>query len=411
MLERVKKSGINQVVISLSFARMADAMGNTILVVVIPIYVAELVHDTTRIPETFLVGVLISIYGLVFTLTQPFTALLSDRLGKRKAFIQAGLLMMAICTYAFTLANTFNDLFLIRILQGLAVSLTVPASLAVLSSETVQETRGGAMGFYSTLRMVGFAIGPALGGFLQVRFGFQAAFLAGTGLLLLSTLMVQLFVHETRKAVAFSHRRYKLFDRRLLGGGISLLGLASFVMANAYSMMTALENEFNLRLQQTALGFGIAFSALTVSRLIFQFPLGRLSDRIGRRPLIISGLVLMAPATVALGLVSTTWQLTSVRAVQGIASAAIASPAFALAGDLSREGGEGQQMSVISMGFGLGIAIGPLIAGSLAPIRFELPFVLGGVLTLLGAWLISRGVPEPNQTGMVNSPDHTLGED
>jgi MFS family permease len=411
MLERMKNSGINQVVVSLSFARMADAMGNTILIVIIPIYVAELVHETIRIPETFLVGVLISTYGLVFTLSQPFMALLSDRLGNRKAFIQVGLLIMAISTYAFSLASTYSHLLFIRILQGIAVSLTVPASLAVLSSETQRETRGGAMGFYSTLRMVGFAIGPALGGLLQVSYGFQAAFLVGAGLLLLSTLLVQIFVHETRRAISISNSRYKLFDRRLLGGGILLLGLATFFMSNAYSMMTALENEFNVRLQQTALGFGIAFSALTVSRLIFQLPLGRLSDRIGRRPLIISGLILMAPATVALGFVSTTWQLTGVRAFQGLASAAIASPAFALAGDLSKQGGEGQQMSVISMGFGLGIAIGPLIAGSLAPIRFELPFILGGILTLVGAYLISRGVSEPKQASMVDSPHLRPGEE
>jgi MFS family permease len=105
----------------------------------------------------------------------------------------------------------------------------------------------------------------------------------------------------------------------------------------------------------------------------------------------------MAPATVALGFVTSTWQLTGVVAIQGLATAAIASPTFALAGDLSKHGGEGQQMSVISMGFGLGIAIGPLIAGSLAPIGFQLPFIVGGILALIGAWIVRNGVPEPGQ--------------
>ncbi len=172
-------------------------------------------------------------------------------------------------------------------------------------------------------------------------------------------------------------------------------------MASAFSMITTLENEFNARLQQTALGFGIAFSALTVTRLIFQIPLGRLSDRIGRKPVIIAGLVLMAPATGIMGYVTTTLQLTGLRGLQGLASAAIAAPAFALAGDLSKEGGEGQQMGLLAMGFGLGIAVGPLIAGALAVQSFALPFLIGGALSLAGVWIVGRFVPETVESGWV----------
>ena len=397
-MDRLRKAGINRVVASLSFARMADAMGNSILVVIIPLYVAELAYTASGMPESLLVGILISIYGLAFTLFQPFTAFLSDRLGKRKLFIQGGLLIMAVSTYSFSLATNYNQLVFIRILQGLAVALTVPASLAVMAGGSERQSRGGSMGFYSTLRMIGFAVGPTLGGYLQVHYGFQSAFLTGTALLLSSTILVQVFVDDPVRADPPTDIRYRILDRRLLGGGIALLGLAIFFMSSAFSMMSALENDFNLRLEQTALGFGIAYSALTVGRLIFQLPLGRLSDYVGRRPLIVAGLILMAPATAALGLVTSTWQLTGVRVIQGLASAAIAAPVFALAADLSRDGGEGQQMSVISMGFGLGIAIGPLIAGSLAPIRFELPFIVGGILTLVGAWFVHKGVPEPNNT-------------
>jgi MFS family permease len=396
--ERLSSVGVNRVVASLSFARMADAMGNSILVIIIPLYVAEMTHEVSGVPESLLVGILISIYGLVFTFFQPFTAILSDRLGKRKLFIQAGLLIMAISTYSFSLATNYSQLIIIRILQGIAVALTVPASLAVMSGGSERRSRGGSMGFYSTFRMVGFAIGPVLGGYLHVRYGFQSAFLTGTALLLLSMILVQVFVDDPGKPDQPNRVRYRILDRRLIGGGIALLGLATFFMSSAYSMMSALENDFNLRLDQTALGFGLAYSALTVSRLFFQLPLGRLSDFIGRRPLIVGGLILMAPATAALGLVTSTWQLTGVRAIQGLASAAIASPAFALAADLSKEGGEGQQMSVISMGFGLGIAIGPLVAGSLAPIRFELPFIVGGIFTLLGAWIVQKGVPAPKNS-------------
>jgi MFS family permease len=186
-------------------------------------------------------------------------------------------------------------------------------------------------------------------------------------------------------------------DRRFFAGGIAVLGVAILLMSSAYSMMSALENEFNSRLNLTAFQFGIAFSALTVSRLIFQVPIGRLSDRTGRRYLIVLGLLLMAPVTALMGFAASLSQLTFLRLAQGLTSAAIIAPGFALAGDLAIRGGEGQQMSVLSMGFGLGIAIGPLIAGFLAVYAFQLPFILVGVMLVAGALLVYRYVPETLQ--------------
>ena len=95
-----------------------------------------------------------------------------------------------------------------------------------------------------------------------------------------------------------------------------------------------------------------------IGRLILQIPLGRLSDYIGRKPLILGGLVLMVPATALLGEVTSMLQLVLLRVLQGIAAAGISAPAFAVAADLSKSGGEGRQMSMITMGFGLGMAVG-----------------------------------------------------
>lgn len=393
-MQFTQRYGLNRTVIALSIARFADAIGNSILIVIIPLYVAKL--PGPNLPDSVLVGLLISAYGFVFTLAQPLTGSLSDRFHRRKIFIQGGLILMAISTLAYIFAGRFLSVVLIRILQGIGVAFTVPASLAVMAEASQYSTRGGAMGFYSMLRMAGFALGPLIGGLLQVHVGFNAAFLAGGGLLALGLILVQLWVKEPTSLSRVEKRDdpYVIFDRRLLGGGLLFLGLAMVMMSGAFSMMSALENEFNQRLQQTAVGFGIAFSALTASRFVFQMPFGHLSDRIGRRPLIVWGLVLMAPATILLGLVTTTAQLTAVRLFQGFASSMIAAPAFALAADISHAGGEGQQMSVLAMGFGIGTAIGPLIAGGLATVRFELPFLVVGALSLLGAWLVHRNVVE-----------------
>jgi MFS family permease len=386
--------GANRVVLALSIARLADALGNSILFIIIPLYVAQLPDPWFPFPEPVRVGVLISLYGIVNAILQPVMGAVSDRIGRRKVLIQLGLAVMGITTVAFIFTNQFTGLLILRSLQGIGVALTIPASMALMALAANKQTRGGSMGIYSTMRMVGFGLGPLLGGFLQVTYGYNAAFIIGALFVFLGIVLVQVWVAEIPTEKLKMPVKFKIIDRELLSAGIVGAAVATLIMSSDFSMMTTLETQFNARLNMTALGFSIAFSALMLSRLIFQIPLGRWSDRIGRKPLIIGGMLLMAPSTALLAYAGSLPQLTLLRIVQGFASAGVAAPAFALAADLAKAGGEGRQMSFITMGFGLGIAIGPLIAGLLAVYAFELPFIIGGIMSIAGGWIVYQFVPE-----------------
>ncbi|MBN2501587.1 MAG: MFS transporter [Anaerolineales bacterium] len=399
-----ERLGVNRVVLALSIARMADGLGNSILVVIIPLYVARLPSPLFDLPESVLIGILISWFGVVNTVLQPLMGSISDRMGKRKPFILIGLFLMAVGTLAFIFAGRFTDLVLIRALQAVGVAMSIPTSLALMAASTTKETRGSAMGVWGTLRMIGFAIGPMLGGFIEVNWGFNVAFVVGAGLVFLSLILVQFWVDEKGLLEDIEAAQPEnggpkpdvpgFFDRRMWSGDLFGLAAAIFAMAIAFSLMAALENEFNARLGLSTIAFGIAYSSMTISRLFVQFPLGRMSDRIGRKPLIVTGLVLMAPATLALGLAAANWQLVAGRAFQGIAAAAIGPAAMAMTGDISPVGGEGRQMSIMTMSFFVGTALGPLIAGTLVLHSFVLPFLVGGLICLPCAWLVSRYVKE-----------------
>ena len=387
--------GANKVVLALSMARMGDAIGNSILFIIIPLYVASLPAPFLPFSEPVRTGVLIALYGIISALLQPLGGSLSDRACKRKIFIQVGLLIMGASTFAFVFANHFTDLLILRSLQGIGVALTIPASLAIMTVATKKETRGGAMGVYTTSRMVGFAIGPLIGGILYDAYGFDPAFYAGTGFIILAMILIQAWVKDVECEIPPEGRGISIFfNRSLLTAGIICLAFATFAMSSAFSMLTTLEPQINQRLNQSAFTFSIAFSSLMFSRLILQIPLGRLSDRVGRKPLIVLGLIVIAPATALIGYALTSLQLIGLRIIQGIASAGIAAPAFALAADLSKKGSEGQQFAIVTMGFGLGIALGPLIAGILVAPSFPLPFIIGGIMALIGALVVFRYVPE-----------------
>jgi len=397
ILEKLERIGGNRVVIALSAARLGDAIGNSILFIVLPIFVSKLPAPWIPLPETVRVGLLIALFGLVNSILQPFAGAIIDRVGLRKPFILSGLILMAIATLGFVFVARFTDLLLMRSLQGIGVALTIPAALALMASSSQKETRGGSMGIYTTSRMVGFASGPLLGGALYDKFGFNAAFFVGAGFIVAAIILVQMWIKEkpaNPNPTQKNPQKFRIIDPSLFSAGILGVAFATFVMASGFTMMSALENQFNQRLNMNAFVFSIAFSALLFSRIFTQVPLGRLSDRIGRKPIIIAGLILLAPSTALLGYAASVTQLTILRLLQGIGSAAVAAPAFAVAADLAQAGGEGRQMSIITMGFGLGIAIGPLLAGVLAVYSFVLPFIAGGIFSLFGAWAVYQYVPE-----------------
>lgn len=397
---------------ALSVARLADAMGNSILFILIPLYVARLPHEYLHFAIPVLVGLLISIYGFVVSFFQPLMGALSDHFNRRKLFIQIGLAIIGLSTLAFILASNYIALLTLRVFQGIGVAVTIPASMSLMTAITRKESRGGSMGIYSTFRMIGFAIGPLIGGFLQVHYGFNAAFYTGAAFVGLAMIMVQKWVKEVNiDSGDQRRRRFKVIDFSLMHPGIISASLATFAMACAFSMVTTLENEFNSRLDITAIGFSVAFSTLMVGRLLFQVPLGRYSDHIGRKPLILIGLLVMGISTALLGEVTTLIQMIILRLVQGVAAAAIAAPAFAVAADLASSGGEGRQMSIITMGFGLGIAVGPLLSGLLAVVFFELPFLVIGLLCLTGSVVTFRYMPETvvKSTTFFDSPESGTG--
>ena len=403
----IERWGGNRTVLALSGARMADALGNSILIIILPIYVKEVAAGTFSLPTSALVGILVALFGLVGALLQPLMGSLADRTGRRKLFVQIALALMGLGVLAFTVATQFSHLVVIRLLQATGFAMTVPASLAIMASATEQNTRGGSMGIFTTLRIIGFAIGPLLGGYLQVHYGFQVTFTIGAALVFLSVFVVEVWVKEENVDVAPASQQARsplsAFNFDQITPALAAISAATFMMAGSFSMMSPLENEFNARLDQTAIGFGVAFSALMVSRLVLQTPLGRLSDRIGRKPLVVGGLLLLVPGTALLGYVSTTLQLVGVRILQGGASAGVAAPAFALAADLSSAGTEERQMSVITSGFSLGIAVGPLIAGFLASVSFALPFLIGAGGCLIGAMLVQGFVPETRHAETVEA--------
>ncbi|MGB9985863.1 MFS transporter [Salarchaeum japonicum] len=402
-------------IIVLALARMADAIGNSFLIVVLPLYIEKLVGGgesgvfvglfglSTTLSLGLATGLVLSLFGFLNSFAQPFTGRWSDRLGKRKLFIIAGLGILTITNLAYVLAGSYFSLFGIRALQGLGVAFTVPATIALVNELSSAESRGESMGVFNTFRLLGFGIGPVAAGTFVHLYGYNAAFAFAAGAALVATLLVYALVEDAEDTEASASEDLSIEVLNSANRGVLdpvfTLGLASLFMAIGIALLAAIETKVNARLDQGSFLFGVEFAAFVLAQVLVQVPVGSLSDRYGRRPFILLGLVILAPATLVQGFVTTPAQMITARFVQGVAGAMVFAPAFALAGDLARHGDSGTKLSILTMSFGLGTAIGPLAAGVLYTLDYAAPFVFGGLLAVVGLVLVYTQVAETVDPG------------
>ncbi|BCG10535.1 MFS transporter [Buttiauxella agrestis] len=151
---------------------------------------------------------------------------------------------------------------------------------------------------------------------------------------------------------------------------------------------------------------GIAIGIYGLAQAIFQIPFGLLSDRIGRKPLIIGGLLIFVLGSVIAALSDSIWGVILGRALQG--SGAIAAAVMALLSDLTREQNRTKAMAFIGVSFGVTFAIamvlGPIITHNLGlNALFWMIAILATCGILITLWVVpnSKSHVLNRESGMV----------
>lgn len=412
MAESPGKDGfqVDRRVMALSFARMADGVGNSFLIIVIPLYVASDVVTglTFGLEEAMITGIILSLFGFLNSSFQPLTGRLSDRTGRRRFYILIGLAGLTVTNLAYVVAGSYLSLVVVRALQGISVAFIVPASIALVNEVTRTADRGGSMGIYNTFRLIGFGAGPLAAGAVvdggpyhllgTSISGFDATFYIAAVTAALSYVLVRLLITDPDRTTETPRGgEMPISIRRSDGPGLDpvfTLGLATLLTATAIALFATIQPSVNERLAQGSTWFGVQFAAFILAQILLQTPVGRASDIVGRRPFIVGGMLLMVPTTLLQGFVTTSETMFVARLLQGIAGAMLLAPSLALAGDLAKEGQSGGTLSVLTMAFGLGIAFGPLTSGFLIQYGFAVPFAFGAVLTAIGTVLVATQVEE-----------------
>ncbi len=138
----------------------------------------------------------------------------------------------------------------------------------------------------------------------------------------------------------------------------------------------------------------MVFAAYSVSRAILGPFVGRLSDQVGRKPLIVIGLAGYALVCVLYASAGNLWELGIYRFMQGIAAVLVTPIAQAYVGDLTPKGREGRYANVFYASQFVGLAIGPMLGGGIgAAWSYTATFFVMGGQTMVALVLVIVTVP------------------
>ncbi|MBO0677486.1 MFS transporter [Mycolicibacterium sp. S2-37] len=338
---------------------------------------------------------------------------LVQRVGERPVYI-SGLLIVAVSTGVCAFAETYWQLLLFRSLGGVGSAMFTVSSLALMIRISPTDARGRVAGLFSSGFMIGSVGGPILGS-LTAGFGLSAPFLIyGAALLVAATVVfVSLrnseVVGQREDAVeppvplraVIRHRAYRaaLFSN-------FATGWASFGLRIALVPLFVVDV-----LGRGPGAAGLALTAFAVGNISVVIPSGYLSDRLGRRKLLIFGLTLSALSTALVGFTTSLPVFLVAAYIAGAATGIFVSPQQAAVADIvGNKSRGGTAVATFQMMADFGSIGGSLLVGLIAQYTsYGWAFLVSGVILGIAAlgWVFAPETrPQPSRE---HTPSRPLG--
>lgn len=351
--------------------------------------------------RSFNVGVtaasaIVSAFAIMRLIFAPSTGRLVNRFGERPMYL-LGLFIVALSTLASAFAQSYWQLMLFRGLGGIGSVMFSVSAMGLLIRISPPAIRGRVSGLYSSSFVLGSITGPMLGGAL-VGFGLRVPFVVYAVALFGAIAVVHVQLRDSTLAAiddsATAVPAMPLPDAFRIGAYRSAVTTAA-IFGWVYAMRVSLVPlYFAIVLKQPNGVAGLALATYACGDVLAMIPSGRLSDRIGRRPLIITGMVILAVATLALALTHSVGIAFASTLVGGVGTGMVSPSQQAVLADVMFGHGRGGPVLVTyQMSQDLGTVIGPVAGGFLAqewgfPTAFTVTAILAGGAA--ASWIVVR---------------------
>ena len=367
---------------AVSFGLFMIMLDNTIVNVALP-SIERSLHLKISELEWVVTG-----YALTFGALMLTGGKLADLLGRRLIFV-VGLAIFTLSSLGCGLAGSASVLIGARVVQGIGAALMNPATLSIITVTFPPRQRGTAIGIWAGVSALALAIGPLVGGLITERINWNWIFYINVPVGVLGILAAFAFIDESRdtsheqrpdvpglfsSALGLFALSYALIEannygwtsgRILASFAVAAVSLGAFVLLELHQRLPMLElglfrnrgfagansvmllvglamfgvffyNSLFLQniLHYSAIKTGATFLPMTVLIILVAPVAGRISDRIGPRPLVAGGMVVLAGGLVVfsrMGMHESFWGLLPGMLLGGLGMAGAMAPVTAAA--------------------------------------------------------------------------------
>jgi MFS family permease len=351
-------------------------------------------------PES--IGLVVSVSTLTGVVLKLPAGALSDIYG-RAALMRVGVLAFGLPPFIYPFVSDLDVLIGLRFLHGLATAIFAPSALATVA-DMYRERRGAALGWYTASTQAGALLGPVLGGWLVYAAGFPVAFVTAgifgcVGLVVFFSLNLNPpppRVHEKglRPVLAEMLKGFRIVARNRRVLVTSVTDGAKMITNGALMAFLPI---YGVSVGLNPGEVGLLFGVQGITSFLSKPVMGRVSDLVGRKPLILTGLMICAGTFVLIPRVTWLPALLLLAAGFGYGEAVVTSSTSAFVADLSEIKTLGAGMGMQGTISDIGHASGPLLAGLLiAALSYQNTFAVIASLQLAAAalfWITMRKQP------------------
>jgi len=379
--------GVGANVVILGLVSLFTDLSSQMVFPLIPLFLTTALGSSATI-----VGLIEGSAETLASLLKVFSGYWSDRIEKRKPFVLFGYGLSSLAKPLFAFAYAWQSVFAIRILERVGKGIRNAPRDAIIAESCTDDVRGKAYGIHRAMDGTGSVFGAVLGVILLISLGYRDTFLLA-GIPSLIAVFLIVFVKEkrkaTRNAVPTAAKSMRVSFRALTPQLKYFIAVATvFTLGNfgyAFLMIRALDIGLNDR---TAM---LLYILLYITYTIFTIPAGALSDKIGRKPVIVIGYALFGITSLSLAFVSDLSQIVWPFALYGVFYAMIDGVQRAFVVDLSPPDLKATSLGAFHTATGLAALPAGVISGLLwDTISPEVTFIYGFVLSFVAAALLLR---------------------
>jgi len=322
------------------------------LISTLPLFVSDQLHASHSV-----VGLVLSAYAVAAILIRPFTGFGLDYFGRRGIFI-VSLLIYGLIFNVYVFAATVTFMFFLRFAHGLAWGLTTTSNTTVAGDIIPVAKRGEGFGLFGVSTTIGMALGPPIGTFILQHWGYNAMFISGSAVSIISMVMAAMMKYPAYSPLP-ENRQFKwknLFETstvipsaNLLIIGLAYGGLISFIAL--YGKEIGIKNPS---------GFFLVYALGIITS---RFSVGKALDRNGPRLVIITCLTLIIIGYPILALIKTPWGYYTAAVILGLGNGVVWPTFQAMVNNIVPSNRRGAANSTLFIAMDLGMGLGMMIAG------------------------------------------------